>query len=274
MDTDLTTPRKRSSWSQLSAAGTTRNGGFTLLELLIAITLLGLLMAAAYSGFRTGTRAWTTGEKRAENNEQMRIVETFLRRQISQTYPLTWTAHAKRTVWFRGQTQALDFASVIASRALDNGLAFLRLEIVEGKKGLALVLSCRMANAESVIKAFEVKGHDDCQPVRMLADHLESGEFAYFGKPSGPNNVDQKEPHWYSAWSSRQTLPRAVRVKLRARPGGITWPPLLIPIHTEVVAGEEQQILHLPREGGGVGGDDSSDTDEDMPPDGGNPDED
>ncbi len=236
--------------------------GFTLLELLIAITLLALLLTAAYSGLRTGTRAWTTGEKRAEQSEHMRIVSNFLRRQVSQAYPLVWTRQAKRTVWFRGGRTSMDFTAVLASRALDNGLAFLHLEFSEGKKGLQLVLSCKLAHGEDLQKDFMVKGHDECRRVRVLADGLAEGSFSYWGIPKASTNIDQQQGRWMDGWKSRDAMPRLIKITMQSRPGGTTWPQLLVPVHTHVTPGEEQQTMHVP--GGAGASDDSFGPDEDA----------
>ena len=46
--------------------------GFTLLELLVAITLLGLLMAALFGGLRLGTRVWETADARLDSSANRR----------------------------------------------------------------------------------------------------------------------------------------------------------------------------------------------------------
>ena len=41
-----------------------RNAGFTLVELLVAITLLALVSAALFGGLRFGARAWESATSR------------------------------------------------------------------------------------------------------------------------------------------------------------------------------------------------------------------
>jgi general secretion pathway protein J len=248
------------SCRQVLCCSGSRIKGFTLLELLVAMTLLALLLSAAYGGLRTGSRAWTTGEARAEQNERLRVVQSFIRRQVSQTYPLIWTHQGKRTLWFRGSPTTLDFAAVLASRALDDGLAFLRLEFKEGKKGLDLTLSCKLANGDDLQKAFEVKAPDECRRVRVLVSGLSEGHFDYWGRPTGPSSVNQREPRWTEKWNSRESLPRLIRVSFTADKKQGLWPQMLIPILAQVTPGEEQQTIHAP--GAGIGSPDSGDEDD------------
>ncbi len=58
--------------------------GFTLLELLVAITLLGLLMAALFGGLRLGARVWETGETRLDASARVQIVQDFLRQRLAE----------------------------------------------------------------------------------------------------------------------------------------------------------------------------------------------
>ena len=58
--------------------------GFTLLELLVAITLLGLLMAALLGGLRLGARVWETGEDRLDASARIQVVQDFLRQRLAE----------------------------------------------------------------------------------------------------------------------------------------------------------------------------------------------
>ena len=69
--------------------------GFTLLELLVAITLLGLLMAALFGGLRLGARVWETGETRLDASARVQIVQDFLRQRLAEALPLEAVVRAE-----------------------------------------------------------------------------------------------------------------------------------------------------------------------------------
>mgnify|MGYP000517628363 CR=1 FL=1 len=58
--------------------------GFTLLEMLIALTLMGLLFTALFSAFYTLSRSWDAADSRISQTEDRRLIAEFLRRQLSQ----------------------------------------------------------------------------------------------------------------------------------------------------------------------------------------------
>ena len=65
--------------------------GFTLLELLIALTIVGALLVIAFGGMRVALAAWRKGEDRAEAHQHVRSIALVLARSISATYPYTAT---------------------------------------------------------------------------------------------------------------------------------------------------------------------------------------
>lgn len=65
-----------------------RAAGFTLIEVLLAITLVSLIMAMAYGGFRASIRATTSGEALIEETNRLRITHQFVRTQLSQALSL------------------------------------------------------------------------------------------------------------------------------------------------------------------------------------------
>lgn len=63
-------------------------GGFTLVELPVAMTLLGLIFVALFGGLRFGTRTWEVGNERSEAFAEVEVVQSLLRRQLAQAVML------------------------------------------------------------------------------------------------------------------------------------------------------------------------------------------
>ncbi len=88
--------------------------GFTLLELLISMTLLGLVFVLLFGGLRFGMRAWEHGTTTTDAVDSTRLVQDLLRSEIERTCPRRGRSrHRRRTpaprVAFHGTPHALAF---------------------------------------------------------------------------------------------------------------------------------------------------------------------
>jgi general secretion pathway protein J len=70
-----------------SPASPDRQGGFTLLDLLVAIALFSLLSLVLTSSLQFGFVAWARGADHAERIDQHVLAEEFLRRTLGDAYP-------------------------------------------------------------------------------------------------------------------------------------------------------------------------------------------
>ena len=61
--------------------------GFTLVEVIIALAIVGALLVIAFGGLRVATSAWQQGEDRAEAHQHTRSVALILARAMSGAYP-------------------------------------------------------------------------------------------------------------------------------------------------------------------------------------------
>ena len=61
--------------------------GFTLVELLIALSIVGALLAIAFGGLNVAIKAWRQGEDRAEAHQHVRSIALILARAVSATHP-------------------------------------------------------------------------------------------------------------------------------------------------------------------------------------------
>ena len=56
--------------------------GFTLIEILVSLTLLGIIFLLLFSCLYTSNKSWIAGEKKISRNDEVRLVSHFLRRHI------------------------------------------------------------------------------------------------------------------------------------------------------------------------------------------------
>ncbi len=212
-------------------------GGFTLLELLIALTLLGLITVMLYGGLHLAIRGAAIGERRAEASEQVRLIQSFIRREISQVYPLVWSSKGKPRVAFKGRSEALHFAAILPAHRGEGGLYLVSIGVADSYPAHQLIFSYRLARPE--IQDFETAPQ---KPV-VLVEGIERVEFLYYGK-----HEKEDEARWYSRWKDRRNLPQLVRLRLKTV--SLVWPDLVIPIYAKVHPEETQLVMKAPRQNG------------------------
>ena len=109
--------------------------GFTLLELLAAIMLLGLLMAVLFGGLRLGARVWETADARLDASTRIQIVQDFVRQRLAETLPLEALAPEQAqgsdfAPLFQGTAQTVRFAGLMPEN-LGAGLYLMELVVAD-----------------------------------------------------------------------------------------------------------------------------------------------
>ena len=61
--------------------------GFTLIEVVIALSLVGALLAVTFGGLRVGLAAWRQGDARAEHLQRVRSLTQMLVRAVGGAFP-------------------------------------------------------------------------------------------------------------------------------------------------------------------------------------------
>ena len=114
----LTRPSDVSAWAGPGGG----DGGFTLLEVLVAVVIMAVIMTTAFGALRLGGRSWEAGVTRASDNERFRAVADLLRRQVSQVIPMTWPDGSKKRIAFEGASDQLRFVSPAPQQHRQAGL--------------------------------------------------------------------------------------------------------------------------------------------------------
>lgn len=194
-------------------------GGFTLLELLVAMTLLALLMAMLAGGIRIGNRAWQASETWADSSDRMSVVEDFLRAALSQTQPVVLRAGLeKRVVVFAGTPTSLDFVAPLPGSLAAAGRSLITLSAGSAVGGERLSARWRPYDTAEPAAA----GTTAPAPT-VLVDRAGAVDFAYFGA------LGTETPQWHDTWRGADHLPYLVRIRFRSvGPARRNWPDLVV----------------------------------------------
>lgn len=191
-----------------------RELGFTLLELLIGMTLLGFIMALLFGGFRLAANSWDAVEVRAERTNDEQLARALVRRVLTQLQPLRWKRALNQRITFIGESDGLRAVGPLTAQAGAAGLRLIELVRQAGDRG-ALKLVLRHAPLRYDVEDFSEPLEDARSHV--ILDGLEEVEFSYFG------SLQQNEPpRWQDRWEHDEQMPQLVRVRLRSREQGWT----------------------------------------------------
>jgi general secretion pathway protein J len=189
-----------------------RNCGFTLLEMLIGLTLLGVLLILIYSALNIGLRAWDTGDARAGEASHQRIVQGFLRRELGQIFPVRWRGIPESKIAFEGGKKEIKFVTALnlGSAVKEGGLQWGHLyvaddESADGKRRQSLFL--KRENFD--LHAKDWSGLDAAKPTRLV-DGVKEIEIAYFGSEN-----DTAEPKWADEWNLPLRVPLLVKISIK-----------------------------------------------------------
>jgi len=190
-----------------------RQQGFSLLELVVAITLIGLVLVVLYSGLRLGLNGWDSGERRAEASNRLRSAQEFLRRQLAQSMTVYETNDDRRErfVVFAGRSEGIEFVAPMPARLGQGGLYRMWIEMADGQLRL---------RQRPYLPGNPAAGEER---VNVLLEGVSAMEWAYFG-PERDN--DQESPRWHADWTSTERRPLLVRLNLTLR--GESWPDLVV----------------------------------------------
>jgi len=193
--------------------------GFTLVELMVAITLVSLLMTMVYSAFSLAVRGWDGIEVISSENEDMHVLQTFLLRKLSQARPLLENERGGGGLVFSGQNQRLLFvATAPAHREVVDGLYVYQLSIEGGAQGQSLKLHYEPYPAASNLDV------SNNRPVTLLHP-ITDVRFSYYGRQSAKGVLQ-----WHSQWQDKFRLPMLVRMSVQQDSVSTVWPAFIFPI--------------------------------------------
>lgn len=205
-----------------------RQLGFTLMEVLLATALLGIMMLLLTGSLRIGATSWEAGEERMAKASRLFIVESFLRRHIGTLLPVTSVnSQGEMEPSFRGTPDMLSYVAPLPDQLEGGGLYRFQLYVAGQNENRAL----RIAIIPYSSGPSQGQTLSDPKPVDDLAlvEPLVNVKFDYFGPVNdagNPSPTGAPAGKWVKEWREYQ-LPTLIRIEIE-REGEDPWPELLI----------------------------------------------
>ena len=191
--------------------------GFTLLELMISLTIIGLILVLVFGSLRIGARAWEKGEKDVEVRQRQRVVLDNIKRQIAsaclrEIKDESKKGEDKKRLFFKGDNEGMEFLSRVSMvPTTRSGMVYVKYvvseEDVSDKKRLMLY-------EEDIVLVEKLAdmGDPDESDFFALIPGAENIKFEYL---KGPEDKDG-EPEWQDTWDpdTDRGIPLAVKITL------------------------------------------------------------
>jgi len=198
----------------LTPSTTGRQSGFTLLEILVALVVLGFLMVGLTQGVRAGLTMWGAQTRRVGETADLDASARVLRRLLSGiSLPAAGgVLGASSTEKFEALPESLTFVGDLPTGFGTTRRADITLELHEGR----LVLRWTPRRHELSIAP-------PPEPIETeLIRGVERFDLAYWGSPSPSESAG-----WQSRWD-RRDIPELIRVRLGFAKGDRRrWPDLM-----------------------------------------------
>jgi general secretion pathway protein J len=227
--------------------------GFTLIEVLIAMTLLSIMVVLLFSSLRICAQSWEQGENKIAEVNEVAVVYNFFQRHLSSALPVwndfsagngesaasragtgaavagndadtasraesgTATDNKNKTFSFQGKKKSLQFVSVFPASV--------------GRAGMQLFsIQPQQEDKEQVIKVsltpfFPVtEGEEWHREEEVLLRHVSDFTLTYFGAD------DEGKSSWQDEWLEKGVHPRLVKISINTT-NGVFWPEMIIALN-------------------------------------------
>jgi general secretion pathway protein J len=187
--------------------------GFTLIEVLLALTIFALMGTILYGAFSLGHGAVEKSQRSFERNQKLRAVDELLGSYIRSAFPYRSTPQGAPLL-FAGESAELTFVSSFSLAMGGRGMAKVHL-FWQGdeRRGGALRLEeetpVRVPNEE------DNEGHEGVRNGMVIREGIKEFRLSYLDPQS-------EEEKWEERWDTveRNGLPRAIRLEYRTEEGG------------------------------------------------------
>lgn len=185
-----------------------KDTGFTLIELMISLTIIGVILVVIFGSFRISVRAWEHGEADIIAHQKQRVILERLAQQLSAVYAekIDFKNEAD-AYFFKASQNSLEFISEVSLIPGNNyGRVYVNYRVVTDQKG-RMKLTVFEKNLVFIHDGLEEIRPDE-DDFRVLIDDLQHIGFQYL-------QMDRDRKKWVQRWAvnKKEGVPVAVRIE-------------------------------------------------------------
>lgn len=182
------------------------DAGFTLLELMISIMLIGIIVLIVVGAMRLGIRSVESGERKIDSFERAQSSLNIIDSQIQSFVPLSYVSgDGTRKYYFKGERESMQFST--------------NYSIWGGERGyITATYSVRTEDSgRQVLYASEnVVGMEGTRETKLF-NSFERIYFEYFFK-----EPTEQEGKWVDQWTDDTSTPKKVRLHFIEGPNDLS----------------------------------------------------
>lgn len=205
-----------------------KQSGFTLMEIIVVMTMLALIMTMVYGAINTSRKMAYKGTKRINATNEIRVVQELIRRQISRILPMAFKEEDNTFVIFEGDDQHIMYVSPMPGYLGKGGPHVQLIEIVNAKGGKILQFSHWLLNDSLEEDSFD----DSEQEPVVLLENIRDAEFS-FVKLDEEGEVGD----WENDWEESENTPLMVRLDVEMGEKALMqWPVMQVALMLDATA--------------------------------------
>ena len=198
-----------------------RVAGFTLLELIISITLVAIIVLIISVAANLGYRSFNSGEKKMNAVERLRSSLTIIDAQIQSGVPLTSEDGGVKQYNFMGEQDSLKFSTNYSIWGGQRGYVIVNYRVDTDDRG------------KRTLFASEYKVGMENQKETKLLEGFDEITFDYYKQ-----DATEEEGEWITQWVDEEMMPIRIKINLVRGSNSLSY---IMPVRVGGAIGESDE---------------------------------
>lgn len=194
--------------------------GFSMLEIIVAMTMLSLIMAMIYAGIHTSREMAHKGTQRINATNEIRVIQELVRRQVSRLLPMAFKEEDGEFIIFDADQDKIMFVAPMPGYLGQGGPHVQLIEILQENDGKILQFSHWFLGDSFDEIDFE---ETEQEPI-VLLEGIQNASFSFV-------KLDEfgRMGEWETEWENGETTPLMVKLDIDLKEDSMMkWPSLQV----------------------------------------------